>query len=396
LTNHRPVFAAASVGILVFGIVVTTLGAVLPSIIQRLGLDRTEAGSLLSLMTLGILAGSLVFGPVVDRRGYKGMLMAAVVLIALGLEGIAFAPSIALLAASAIVIGLGGGIMNGGTTALVADISTEGRAAALAYLGVFFGIGAFGMPLMLGLLRERFGDAGVVAGIGALVVLVLAYYAAIRFPDPKQPQGFPLRHAARLLRDPVIVLLGVMLFFESGMEITVGGWTATYVNQELGLSPQRALYLLSLYWLGMTAGRLVSGRVLKRASTVVVLVSSLGVALAGSLILIAARAPASAGAGTLLAGAGFAAVFPIVLGYVGDRYQRLSGTALGVVLVMALMGGTTMPYVTGVLGDAFGLRVSLAVVPVGLVCVALVFGVARPRLRTAPGWVGECLTDTKQ
>ena len=382
--RHRLVFAAACVGMLVFGIVLTTLGAVLPSIIQRLGLDRTEAGSLLALMSLGILAGSLVFGPVVDRRGYKGMLAAAVVLIALGLEGIAFAPSIALLAASAIIIGFGGGVMNGGTTALVADISAEGRAAGLAYLGVFFGIGAFGVPLVLGLLRERFGDAGIVAVIGALVTLVLAYFAAVRFPEPKQPQGFPLRQAAVLLRDPVLVLLGVALFFESGMEITVGGWTATYVNQELGLSPERALYLLSLYWLGMTGARLVSGWLLKRVSTVAVLLSSLGVAFAGALILIGARTTASAGAGTLLAGAGFAAVFPVILGYVGDRYERLSGTAFGVVLVMALMGGTALPYVTGVLGDAFGLRPSLAIVPAGLVCVALIFGIARPRLRRPP------------
>lgn len=386
--RQRLVFAAACVGMLVFGIVLTTLGAVLPSIIERLGLDRTAAGSLLSLMSLGILLGSLVFGPVVDRCGYKGMLAAAVVLIALGLEGIAFAPSTTLLAIAAVLIGFGGGVINGGTNALVADISAEGRAAGLSYLGVFFGIGAFGVPFVLGLLRARFGDAGVVAGIGVLVVLVLPYYAAIRFPEPKQPQGVPLRQAAGLLRDPTLVLLGVILFFESGMEMTVGGWTATYVNQELVLSPERALFLLSLYWLGMTGARLALGWLLKRVSSVAVLLSSLGVAFAGALILIGAQTTASAGTGTLLAGAGFAAVFPVILGYVGDRYERLLGTAFGVVLVMALMGGTALPYVTGVLGDAFGLRPSLAIVPAGLICVALIFAIARPRLRTPPDAAG--------
>lgn len=383
-SRHRLVFAAACAGMLLFGIALTTLGAVLPSIIQRLGLDRTEAGSLLALMSLGILAGSVVFGPVVDRRGFKGMLLAGAVLVALGLEGIAFAPSVAWLAGSAILIGFGGGLINGGTNVLVADISPAGRAAGLAYLGVFFGIGAFGMPLVLGLLGERFGDAVVVAGIGALVTLLLAYYAAIRFPEPKHPQGFPLRDAAALLRDPVLVLLGVALFFESGMEITVGGWTATYVNDELALSPERALYLLSLYWLGMTAARLVLGWLLTRVSSVAVLLSSLGVAFAGALILIGARTTAAAGAGTLLTGVGFAAVFPVILGFVGDRHQRMSGTAFSAVLVMALMGGTALPYVTGVLGDAFGLRASLAIVPVGLICVASIFVIARPRLRTQP------------
>jgi FHS family glucose/mannose:H+ symporter-like MFS transporter len=117
---------------------------------------------------------------------------------------------------------------------------------------------------------------------------------------------------------------------------------------------------------------------------VVVLLSSLSVAFAGVLILISARAVASAGLGTLLVGAGFAAVFPIVLGYVGDRYARLSGTAFGVVLVMALMGGTTLPYLTGVLGDAIGLRLSLAIVPAGLLCVAGLFGVTLLRLRRSP------------
>lgn len=379
-SGRRTVFAAACVGILLFGIVMTTLGAVLPGIIQHHGLNRTAAGSLLALMSLGMLAGSVVFGPVVDRRGYKGMLTVTVLLIALGLEGIAFAPSLGVLATAAVVIGFGGGLMNGSANALTADVSAEGRAAGIAYLGVFFGIGALGVPIVLGLLRDRFGDAGVVAGIGALVALVIPYYAAIRFPEPKQPQGIPLRRAAELLRDPALVLLGVILFFESGMEITMGGWTATYVNDELQLSSERALFLLSLYWLGMVGARLVLGSLLKRVSSTTVLFGSLIVAFTGALILIGAHATVAAGAGTLLTGAGFAAVFPVILGYTGDRYERLSGTAFGVVLVMGLAGGTALPYLTGVLGDAFGLRPSLAIVPVGLGCIALLFAIVRPRL----------------
>jgi MFS family permease len=386
--GHRLLLAAAYAGMLLFGIALATLGAALPSIIERLGLDRSEAGTLLSLMSLGILAGSLVFGPVVDRRGYKGMLTAAALLIALGLEGIAFAPSIALLAVSAILIGLGGGVINGGTNALVADLSAEGRAAGLAQLGAFFGMGAFGVPFLLGLLRERAGDAQVVAGVGILVTLVVPYYAAIRFPAPKQPQGFPLRQAVGLLRDPALVLLGIILLFESGMEMTVGGWTATYVDQELRLSPQQALYLLSLYWLGMTGARLALGRLLKRVSSVAVFFCSLALAFAGTVMLAGARGAGAAGAGTFLAGAGFAAVFPVILGYVGDRYHSLSGTAFGVVFVMALTGGTVAPYLAGVLGDAFGLRASLAFVPAGLVGAALSFAIARARLRRPPPAAG--------
>jgi len=382
--RRREVFTAACVGMLLVGIVMTTLGAVLPSIIPRLGLDRTEAGSLLALMSLGILGGSLVFGPVVDWRGYKGMLASAVVLVVIGLEGIAFAPSVPLLSLAVVLIGLGGGVINGACNALVADISAEGRAAGLSTLGVFFGIGAFGVPLTLGLLRERFGDAGVVAAIGALVALVPVYVAMIRFPEPKQPQGFPLRQAVGLLRDPALLLLGLILFLESGMEMTMGGWTATYADQELQLSPERALTLLSLYWLGMTVARLGLGWVLKRTAPATVLFASLAVAFIGAVILIGARATAVAGAGTFLVGAGFAAVFPVILGYVGDRYERISGTAFGIAFVMALSGGTALPWVTGVLGDLLGLRPSLAIVPASLIGAAIMFVAARPRLNVPP------------
>ena len=66
-------------------------------------------------------------------------------------------PSLGILATAAVVIGFGGGLMNGSANALTADVSAEGRATGIAFLGVFFGIGALGVPIVLGLLRERFG-----------------------------------------------------------------------------------------------------------------------------------------------------------------------------------------------------------------------------------------------
>ncbi|HEU4584549.1 MAG TPA: MFS transporter [Gemmatimonadaceae bacterium] len=384
VSKRGVLFTVACLGMLAFGIVLTTLGAVLPSLVERFGIDKSAAGALFVIMSFGILVGSVVFGPIVDLRGYKRVLVVAAAFIALGLAGIAFAPSLAWLRVAIVLVGLGGGVINGGTNALVADVSAGERSAGLSLLGVFFGVGAVGVPFTLALLLGRFSYSTLVASVAVLVLVPLVVTAVARFPAPKQAQGFPLADAGRLIRDPVLLLMGMMLFLESGMEITVGGWTATYFQEELGLGGQRALVFLSLYWLGMMLVRLALGWLLRRASPARVLLACLGVALVGAFLLIGTESVTTAGAGVFLIGCGFAATYPVVLGFVGDRYEQLSGTAFSVVIVMALVGGMLLPYATGALGAVYGLRGSFLIIPTALVLLAALLFVVTRRLSTRP------------
>ena len=366
---------------LAFGIVLTTLGAVLPSVIERFGIDKAQAGSLFLLMTFGILAGSLVFGPMVDRYGYKGMLLLATALIALGLEGIAFASSIGMLRVAIAFIGFGGGIVNGGTNALVADISSEGKVGNLNLLGVFFGVGAVGVPFILATLSGQFAHSTLIAAVGAMVLVPFLLIASTPFPAPKQPQGFPIAAAGKLLRDPMLFLMGFMLFLESGMEITVGGWTSTFVNEELAVAPQRALVILSFYWLGMMLARLALGTFLKGVAPVKAMFTCIAFGLVGALLLLNTNSATVAGVSVFMLGIGFAATFPTVLGFVGGRYAELSGTAFSLAIAMALLGGMLLPWLAGVLGSSYGMRGSFVIVPAALIVLALLLGILSRRVR---------------
>ncbi|MGK2962647.1 MAG: MFS transporter [Gemmatimonadaceae bacterium] len=382
MTSRRALFACACLGMLAFGIVLTTLGAVLPSIVERFGIGKAEAGSLFLLMTFGILAGSLVFGPMVDRYGYKGMLLLGTVLIALGLQGIAFATSMNVLRIAIALIGFGGGIVNGGTNALVADISSEAKGANLNLLGIFFGVGAVGVPFVLAAFGGDFAQSTLVSFVGALVLIPVILIAATPFPAPKQPQGFPIAAAGRIARDPLLLLMGFMLFLESGMEITVGGWTSTFVNEELAVPPQRALVILSLYWLGMMLARLALGTVFRAVSPVRAMYTCIAVGLAGALVLLNTESPNVAAASVFMLGVGFAATFPTILGFVGERYAELSGTAFSLAIAMALCGGMLLPWLAGVVGGAYGMRGSFMIVPAALAVLALLLGILSRGLRT--------------
>jgi MFS family permease len=188
--NKKFVFSSAFIGMLLFGRGLITLGAVAPELKEKFHLDEIDAGTLFSILPIGILAGSLLFGPIADRQGYKWLMIMACMAMCLGFEGIPYAPSLFLLKVAVFIFGIGGGILNGATNAMVADISADAKGANLSLLGVFFGLGALGMPFILGLLKGSVAAHQVVAIVGWLTLALGVLYVFIQFPSSKRAQGF--------------------------------------------------------------------------------------------------------------------------------------------------------------------------------------------------------------
>jgi MFS family permease len=98
--------------------------------------------------------------------------------------------------------------------------------------------------------------------------------------------------------------------------------------------------------------------VLKRIGSRVVLLASLCAISVGAAFLITVRQDAGAVAllGPALIGAGLAAVFPVVLGYVGDRYPQQSGTAFSTIFVVALSGNMAINKTFGYIAHEYGVQ----------------------------------------
>jgi MFS transporter, FHS family, glucose/mannose:H+ symporter len=350
------VFAAACMGMLLFGIVLISLGSLLPSLTSKFILDELAAGFLATLLPAGILVGSVIFGPVADRYGYKILLIVFTLFVFLGLEGIAFAESVFVLQLSIFFIGIGGGVLNGATNALVADISDEGKGANLSLLGVFFGIGALGMPAILGILYSYFSYEEIIKGIGLFVLLSVVFFVLISFPVPKQQHKYPVKESLSLLKNPVLILFGFILFFESGMEGLTSNWTTTFLISKLGAKEEDALYVLSYFMLGLTVTRLILGRLLKKISFWVVIYFSILIVAAGCIVMMFAGSYLTAALAIIILGIGFAAVFPVILGAVGEIFANLSGTAFSIALVIALIGNMLLNYSMGVIAHNFGIN----------------------------------------
>lgn len=354
--KRRLIFWSACIGMLLFGVVLISLGSIVPDLKHKLALNDLSSGTLFAILPFGILSGSLFFGPFADKNGYRSILVLSCLLIFLGFEGIALARSEALLRLCIFITGFGGGIINGATNAVVSDISEDSRSADISLLGVFFAIGALGMPLVLGVLRSTFSFEVVVTAIGFISFVTGIFYLFIVFPPPKQAQGIDISAVKRLVSDKVLLLIAAYLFFQSAFEGIVNNWTTTYLIDHLSFRQDKALFALSAYVTGMALMRLIMGTVFRTAPVKIVMIASYLLIIAGSTLTKAGFSYASVLAGLVLTGAGLAAGFPVMLGFTGDRYPGISGTAFSFVLFTALCGNILCNYGMGVISRNLGVQ----------------------------------------
>jgi MFS family permease len=354
--NKKIIFWAACIGILFFGMGITTLGSVKHGLEQKYLLDEIASGTLFSILPFGILLGSLLFGPFCDKYGYKILLSLTCLSMFIGFEGIAYSPSHSLLKLSIFLFGLGGGAINGATSALVSDISDKDKGANLSLLGVFFGIGALGMPFLLGILENQFSYEVILSVVGFATLAVGIFYLLIKFPPAKQAQGFPVAKSLSLFKDSVLILIAFFLFCQSAFEAIINNWTTTFLTSGLAVPQNKALYALSLFVVGMTAMRLLLGSIFRNTSLKKLWIGAFSMIFLGLIFLFIGKYFYLSVAGLILLGAGLAGGFPLMLGLVGDRYKELSGTAFSLVFVIALLGNMLINYGMGIIAQLYGIR----------------------------------------
>ena len=376
MNNYRKnlVFTAACIGMCFFGISMITLGSVLPALTTKLALDNLQATALVTFLPIGMLVGSLVFGPIVDRFGHKALLVPSCIIVLLGLEGLSFFNSIPMLQLSIVCIGFGGGILNGETNALVADISDEEeKGSRLSLLGMFYGLGALGIPTLLGALSKHYTFETILQGIGVIMLAGILYCIPIRFPAPKQAQGFPVKKGLGLLKESSLLLLSFILFFQSGIEGVCNNWSTLYFGQTTEISANQALIALTCMVAGLTVARMLLVILFKRIKQETVLLYSLILTAIGFGLLTFSPGFVRAISGMVLIGAGLASTFPVILSILGSRYASLSGTAFGVALVIALIGQTLLNSLMGIASQNIGIEIYPYMMIVSLVIMLFLF-----------------------
>ena len=354
--NKTLVYLAACIGMVFFGIAFIVVGSVLPSLTAKYSLDAVGSSSLVSLLPVGVLTGSLLFGIIVDRYGYKSLLVVSTLFTLLGIEGLSFFDNLNILRICIFFIGLGGGMLNGSTNALASDISNDKeRGAKLSILGVCYGIGALGMPLLLGILSGTYSSQIILQRTGLFMLLSVLYFIVIRFPEPKIKQGFPVKEAVELVKEPLLLFLSFFLFFQSGIEGLINNWTTSYLDVGIVVGSGDVVLSLTFFVFGMTVSRLILSYLLRIIKHEYILSGGIMIAIIGMIILNYAIDLPLAAISLFITGFGLAAGFPVIIGYIGTSYKYISGTAIGIAMSIALIGNTLLNFGMGFISESFGI-----------------------------------------
>jgi fucose permease len=365
-------------GLLGYGsfILIGWSGLLVPSLIRSIEHDfqQTDAGLGLFyfISALVYASGSLGGGLATERLGRRAVLTLATMLHGVGLVALAIAPSWPLFLLAAVPSNLGAGAIDGGVNGLFLDVYRTGRGRALNLLHLFFALGALIAPLVVGRLVEAGVAWQVVVVAAALPQFAMALGFAISdVPSGRHQRGDP---RTRLGLQLPLILLAVAVCFYVAAEVGVSAWLVRFLES----APLTvATTALSLFWAGLTLGRLVSARFgdvfdHRRFAIVATAVASVGLVLA----VVVPSLPASI---VLFGVVGFAfgPIYPMIMAVAGDLFPNRSAAVSGFLGASAISGAILYPPVMGFLSVTIGLgwaMVGAAALGIGCAGALLVVG----------------------
>ena len=380
MTDPRQrLYGVACAAMFVFGTLTGLPGALLtlPEFVTGFNLTLADRGALIASLFVGLFIGSAVSGPVAEMMGSRRALAASSALVAALLLPIAFATTYAAVTFALLAVGFASAGVNTTTNALVSDAFPDQRGRRMNMLSIAVGAGGLAMPAAAGLIGGRVSWTVLVfapALLAAVVSLVAMRLARAPAHAPAAP--FTLASIGQLLRQPGFAGVALLVALGSANDVTMAGWTSTYLVDR-GFMPASAAAALSSYWFGLIAGRLAFSRFVERDKAGAVARAGAGCAVITFLLLVAPF-EAMLAVMPFLTGMAIATVVPTSLALAGERFPSNAGMVFGLMMTGAQVGGMVLPALVGVVAERAGLSVGMALLVVNSrVVVAVAASVRR-------------------
>lgn len=367
------------------------LGSIWPIAHRELGVPLAWSGPIFMIISLGTVASSLLSDRLTRRLGAGLVTVLSVALTALALFGFGISTSYWMLCLWAVPYGLGAGSID---AALNNYVALHFKSRHMSWLHCMWGIGASTGPYIMSMILTQGGTWHQGYQTISLIQLILTAVVMLSLPlwkkqrlvsDANTTNSNSPSHALSLRE--IFALRGakevmITFFAYCALEQTAGLWASSYLSNFRGIDPVTAAGYASLFYLGITGGRAISGFITFLLNDSQMIRLGQGIAALGLLLLLFAPVDALSLAGLVIIGLGCAPIYPSIIHSTPAHFGTdKSQAVIGVQMASAYLGNVLMPPLFGLIAR----YTSIALFPVYLILLLILMIIMHERLckRTA-------------
>ena len=366
------------------------LGAGWPVMHTDLGVPLSYGGLVTMIISFGTVTSSLLSERLTKGLSTRYVTLLSVLCMVFALLGFSCASRFWMLCLWAVPYGLGAGSID---AALNNYVALHYSSRHMSWLHCFWGVGTIVSPYVMSLAlthatwQTGYRAVGLIQlAIAGVLVVTLPLWKVHQAADRSQQGGriLGLSGAMRIRGVPQL-LLGFCGY--CALESTCILWTSSYLIATRGVSPERAAAFASLFFIGITGGRFLSGLVSNRLGDRTMIRLGTGVLFLGVLLLLVPRLPEGVAlAACVIIGLGCAPIYPSIIHATPANFGPENSQAIiGVQMASAYMGSTFAPPLFGLLSAKLGLGLlPVYVACFGIMMIAMVeraFGISKERMK---------------
>lgn len=361
----------------------SAIGSAWPVMAGDLHAGISWVGAVTMIISLGTIFSSFMSVRVVERLGTGRVTVLSVVLTAAALVGFSLAQEFWQLCVLAVPYGLGAGAVD---AALNSYVAVHYESQHMSWLHCMWGVGASTGPIVMAqCLSGATWSTGflVLGGIQVLIAVALTLSLPL-WRDRSLPQPGPevtgrRAHRTRreILRIDGVVAVLISFFCYCALEGTFGTWAATYLTLGRGIDAGTAAGWASLFFIGITAGRAVSGFVSMKVREHNMIRLGQALIAAGLIAVVAPGTDALLAPGLVCLGVGCAPIYPSIIHATPARFgEDVALELTGMQMAFANIGSLVMSPLFGVIAQSIDVRLY----PVYLAALLAVMVLAAERL----------------
>ena len=359
------------------------LGSAWPTMYPEFGVPISYAGVIAMIIAAGTIISSLMSDRLTRVLSAGKITAISVALTAVALFGFSFSNSFLMLCLWALPYGLGAGSVDATLNNYVA-LHYESR--HMSWLHCMWGVGAMTGPYIMGFALT--GGAGWQPGYRYIAimqtVLTLVLIASAPMWKHQKTQAVDTSNKNRavlslgeIIRVPGAKSVMACFFCYCALEQTAGLWASSYLNLHKGVHVELAATFGSLFFIGITVGRALSGFLTIKFTDVQMVRAGFGIIAVGVAAMVLPAGTAVSLAGLVLIGLGCAPIYPCLIHSAPTHFgAHRSQAIIGVQVASAYVGTCLMPPLFGLIAK----NIAVSLLPGYLFAILAVMALAHELL----------------